>query len=262
MPRFKLSIEYEGTRYSGWQVQQNARTVQGEIIGSIKKVFNTDNFEFQGAGRTDAGVHALNQIAHLDIKTNLNEEIIKFALNDNLPSDINILSVEKTHKNFHARRDAKYRSYLYIISQRRTAFAKKFVWWIKDELDFDRMKLSALNFIGLKDFKSFADVDEEEKSTLVKIFDVQMRKEEPLILIRIVGTHFLWKMVRRMVGVLVEIGRGNLSEDELNKFLKNKTTLPTKYTAPPSGLYLENIYYSEKIKLTELKSWIILGFEI
>lgn len=124
MSRFKLIIEYDGTRYSGWQVQKNARTVQGEIIGAIKKVFKSDDFDFQGAGRTDAGVHALMQVAHLDIRTNLNEEKIRYALNDNLPADINILSVEKTSKNFHARKDAKYRSYLYIISKRRTAFAK------------------------------------------------------------------------------------------------------------------------------------------
>lgn len=258
MLKFKLTIEYEGTRYSGWQVQKNARTVQGEIIGSIKKVFSTDDFDFQGASRTDAGVHALNQIAHLYIKTNLSEEKIKFALNDNLPSDINILSVEKTHKNFHARKDAKYRSYIYLISQRRTALAKKFVWWIKDRLDFEKMNLAAQNFVGLKDFKSFSDIDEEEKSTLVKIFDFQMKEVEPLILIRIVGSHFLWKMARRMVGTIVEIGKGNLTEDELKKLLNEKSNLPAKYTAPPSGLYLENVYYSENIKLPELKSWITL----
>jgi len=258
MPRFKLTIEYEGTRYSGWQVQKNARTIQGEIIEAIKKVFNTDDFDFQGASRTDAGVHALNQIAHLHIKTNLVEEKIKFALNDNLPSDINILSIEKTHKNFHARKDARYRSYLYIISQRRTAFAKKFVWWIKDSLNFKKMNLAAQNFIGLKDFKSFTDTDEEEKSTLVKIFDFQMKEEEPLILIRIVGSHFLWKMARRMVGILVEIGKGNMTENDLKKLLSEKSNLPAKFTAPPSGLYLENVYYTENLKLPELKSWIIL----
>lgn len=258
MPRFKLTIEYEGTRYSGWQVQKNSRTIQGEIIGAIKKIFKTQEFDFQGSGRTDAGVHALKQIAHLDIKTSLNEEKIKFALNDNLPSDINILSVERVNRNFHARKDAKYRSYLYLISQRRTAFAKKFVWWIKDELDFEKMNLAAQNFIGLKDFKSFAEIDEEEKSTLVKIFDIQMRKENQLILIRIIGSHFLRKMARRMVGVLVEIGRGNLTDEDLKKFLEEKSNVPTKYTVPPSGLYLENVFYTEDFKVPELKSWIIL----
>jgi len=256
MPKFKLIIEYEGTRYSGWQVQKNARTVQGEIIGAIKKVFATNDFDFQGAGRTDAGVHALNQIAHLEIKTNLSAEKIKFALNDNLPADINILEVEKVNKSFHARKDAKYRSYLYIISQRRTAFAKKFVWWIKDELKFEKMNLASQHFIGLKDFQSFTEMDDEEKSTLVKIEDIQLKQEGSLILIRVIGSHFLWKMVRRMIGILVEIGRGNMDEIELLKMIENKSELPAKFTAPPSGLYLENVFYSENYKLPELKSWI------
>ncbi|GIV45463.1 MAG: tRNA pseudouridine synthase A 2 [Ignavibacterium sp.] len=258
MPKFKLTIEYEGTRYSGWQIQRNARTIQGEIIGAIKKVFATNDFDFQGAGRTDAGVHALNQIAHLDVKTNLSEDKIKFALNDNLPSDINILAVEKVNKSFHARKDAKYRSYLYIISKRRTAFAKKFVWWIKDELNFEKMNLASRHFIGLKNFQSFADIDDEEKSTLVKIEDVQLKEEGSLILIRVIGSHFLWKMVRRMVGVLVEIGRENLTETELIKMFESNTDLPLKFTAPPSGLYLENVFYSYNYKLPELKSWIKL----
>lgn len=259
MARFKISIEYEGTRYSGWQVQKNARTVQGEIIGAIKKVFNTDDFDFQGAGRTDAGVHALCQIAHLDIKTNFPVDKIKFALNDNLPADINILSVEKTHKNFHARKDAKFRSYIYIISQKRSAFAKKFVWWIKDELDFELMKLASQYFIGLKDYKSFAEIDQEEKSTLVKIINVELKLENPFILIRIVGSHFLWKMVRRMVGLLVEVGRKNFDIKKINNLFIEKSELPSKFTAPPSGLYLENVYYTEKLKLPELNSWIKLN---
>lgn len=258
MSRFKLIIEYDGTRYSGWQVQKNARTIQGEIIGAIKKVFKSDDFDFQGAGRTDAGVHALMQVAHLDIRTNLNEEKIRYAFNDNLPADINILSVEKTSKNFHARKDAKYRSYLYIISKRRTAFAKKYVWWIKDELDFDKMNFAAQQFIGLKDFKSFAEMDDEEKSSLVKIIDVTLKQESSLILIRIVGSHFLWKMARRMVGFLVEIGRNNLTEDDLLQMFNQKSDLPAKFTAPPSGLYLERVFYSENIKLPELRSWIYL----
>ncbi len=258
MLKFKLIIEYDGTRYSGWQIQKNARTVQGEIIGAIKKVFATNDFDFQGAGRTDAGVHALNQVAHLGIKTNLTEDKIKFALNDNLPADINILSVEKVSTSFHARKDAKYRSYIYLISQRRTAFAKKFVWWIKDELNFEKMNLASKHFIGLRNFQSFADFDDEEKSTLVKIEDVQMKKESSLILIRVVGSHFLWKMVRRIIGVLVEIGRENLNKENLIEMLESKSDLPTKFTAPPSGLYLENVFYTDRYKSPELKSWIKL----
>jgi tRNA pseudouridine38-40 synthase len=177
-------------------------------------------------------------------------------LNDNLPADINILEVEKVSRSFHARKDAKYRSYLYIISQRRTALAKRFVWWIKDELNFEKMNLASQHFIGLKDFQSFTEMDDEEKSTLVKIEDIQLKQEGSLILIRVIGSHFLWRMVRRMIGILVEIGRGNMDEIELLKMIENKSELPAKFTAPPSGLYLENVFYSENYKLPELKSWI------
>ena len=241
--RFKLYIEYDGTRYSGWQVQKDARTIQGKLLEAAEKIFKNEKIDIQGSGRTDAGVHALCQVAHLDVKTVLAPEIIKMKLNDELPSDINILEVEKTNPKFHARHDALSRSYLYKISKRRTAFGKNYVWWVRDKLDVNKMKSAAKLFLGMQDFVSFTDDDHEEKSTRVLIEDIQLKEEDELILIRIVGSHFLWKMVRRMIGVLVEIGRGKLSEKDLRRFLSTKTNEPAKYTAPPSGLYLEKIFY-------------------
>ena len=198
---------------------------------------------FKVPGRTDAGVHALLQVAHLDANTMLAPEIIRMKFNDELPSDINILEVEKSYPKFHARHDAISRSYIYQISKRRTAFGKNYVWWIKDKLNFSKMQSAAELFIGMHDFISFADDDKEEKSTKVLIEDIQIKQESELILIRIVGSHFLWKMVRRMVGVLVEIGRGKLSEQDLQKFLQTKSRKPAMFTAPPSGLFLEQVIY-------------------
>ena len=198
---------------------------------------------FKAPGRTDAGVHALLQVAHLDANTMLAPEIIRMKFNDELPSDINILEVEKSYPKFHARHDAISRSYIYQISKRRTAFGKNYVWWIKDKLNFTKMQSAAELFIGMHDFISFADEDKEEKSTKVLIEDIQIKEEGELILIRIVGSHFLWKMVRRMVGVLVEIGRGKLSEQDLQKFLQTNTRKPAIFTAPPSGLFLEQVIY-------------------
>ncbi len=243
MSRFKIYIEYEGTRYSGWQKQENAKTIQGILLNIAREIFKDSNIDLQGSGRTDSGVHALCQVAHLDVKTMLAPEIIKIKLNDKLPSDINILKVEKAYKNFHARHSAVSRSYIYQISKRRAAFGKNFIWWIKDDLNFENMKLSSQEFIGMHDFISFSDIDNEEKSTKVLIDDVQLKEENNLILIRIVGSHFLWKMVRRMVGVIVEIGRGKKSKSDLLYYLNNKTNEPAKYTAPPSGLFLENVCY-------------------
>ncbi len=253
MAKFKLYIEYEGTRYSGWQKQNNARTIQGTLLKAADEIFNDTKADIQGSGRTDSGVHAICQVAHLEVKTMLAPEIIKLKFNDSIPHDINLLEVEKANPKFHARHDALSRSYIYQISKRRTAFGKNYVWWIKDKLDFDSMQSASKEFIGMHDFFSFADRDKEEKSTKVLIEDVSIKEESDLILIRISGSHFLWKMVRRMVGVLAEIGRGKLTRNDLVSFLQNKSGVPAKYTAPPSGLFLESVKYKGDADLIELK---------
>jgi tRNA pseudouridine38-40 synthase len=256
--RLKLYIEYEGTRYSGWQIQQNAKSVQGKILEAAEALFGREIVEFKGSGRTDAGVHALCQVAHMEVTTMLAPEIIRMKLNDELPSDINILEVEKADYNFHARHDAVSRSYIYQISKRRTAFAKNYVWWIKDRLDVNKMKEAAVHFVGMHDFASFADKDNLEKSTKVLLQDVQLKEEGELILIRITGSHFLWKMVRRIVGVLVEVGRGNFTEKDIDHLLEEESNAPAKYTAPPSGLFLENIYYTKEKTDEAVKSFITI----
>ena len=243
MARLKLTLEYAGTRYSGWQKQKNARTVQGDIEHAISEATGQRQFEFQGAGRTDAGVHALRQVAHLDIHTNLPPEPLRRRLNDELPSDINILAVDKVHRRFHARHSAVARSYLYQIARRRTAFAKPFVWWVKEPLDLMRISSAAARFSGMHDFQSFSDDDPDEKSTEVLIEEVEVAEEGDLILIRVSGSHFLWKMVRRMVGVLAEVGRGGLNVEDLDDFLGKMSDVPAKLTAPASGLFLERVFY-------------------
>jgi tRNA pseudouridine38-40 synthase len=241
--RFKLFIEYEGTRYSGWQKQENAKTIQGTIVKAAQEIFGDGFVDLQGSGRTDSGVHALCQVAHLDVKTVLAPEIIRMKLNDLLPHDINILEVGKVSANFHARHDAKSRSYLYQISKRRTAFGKYYVWWIKDKLDFNKMESASKIFTGMQDFSSFSDDDPEEKSTKVLIDEIKLKESGDLILIRIVGSHFIWKMVRRIVGVLVEVGRGKKSERDVLNYLNVKSNEVAKFTAPPSGLFLEKVLY-------------------
>jgi tRNA pseudouridine38-40 synthase len=258
MARFKLTIEYEGTRFSGWQVQKNSRTVQGEISEAIRTVFNTTSFEFFGSGRTDAGVHALHQVAHLDVKTMLAPEIIRMKLNDELPADINIIEIEKAQALFHARHDALARSYLYQISRRRTAFGKRFVWWIKDPLDVSKMQQAAALFVGLKDFRSFTADDPEAKSTKVQVNSIDIQPSGDLILIRIVGSHFIWKMVRQMVGVLAEVGRDKISLDDVKNFLQTESGEPARLTAPPSGLFLERVYYKGDARLKELRPMMVV----
>jgi len=248
--------------------QSKVKTVQGTLITAIKKVLSgtksEGNFiELYGAGRTDAGVHAIEQVAHLDCETMLGPEILKMKINDELPSDINILEIEKAQKNFHARHDAKSRQYLYVISKRRTAFEKRFVWWIKDRLDVKKMKEAAQLFAGMHDFKNFAERSPEDKSTKCNVESVIITEKGHKIFISIKASHFLWKMVRRIIGTLVEVGRGNITVSEINNLfddrpphhakgvppllakegIKTNVFNPAEYTAPPSGLFLDKIYY-------------------
>jgi tRNA pseudouridine38-40 synthase len=241
--RLKLTIEYAGTRYSGWQIQNNAKTVQGEIERAIRTATGESQFELYGSGRTDAGVHALAQIAHLDIHVTTPPEPLRRRINDELPADINILRVEKVPHKFHARHDAVGRSYLYQVSRRRTAFAKPFVWWVKEELDVPRMRTTAARFVGFHDFRAFSDEDPREKSTEVQLDALEVQEDGDLILFGVDGSHFIWKMVRRLVGVLVEVGRGGLEPDEAAALLTTPSGLPARLTAPASGLFLARVRY-------------------
>ena len=241
--RFKLTIEYAGTRYSGWQKQTNARTVQGELERAIADASRRRDFECQGSGRTDAGVHALMQVAHLEISPPGSLEQFRRHINDALPPDVHLVSIAKAPHRFHARHAAVARSYLYQVARRRSAFAKPFVWWVKEPLDLARMSAAAARFSGMHDFQSFSDDDPDEKSTKVLVDEVTVGEEGDLILIRVVGSHFLWKMVRRMVGVIVEIGRGGLEVDDVDRFLRAPAETPARLTAPASGLFLERVFY-------------------
>jgi tRNA pseudouridine38-40 synthase len=249
VPRLKLTIEYAGTRYSGWQIQKNARTIQGEIDRAVRTITKRTDFELYGSGRTDAGVHAAAQVAHLDVATPLHPDLLRRRLNDELPADINILAAVVVPHRFHARHDAVARRYLYQIARRRTAFAKAFVWWVKEPIDLDRMRAAAAAFVGMKDFRSFAASDEDreggpgEKSTRVLVDRLEIVEHDDLVLVSIEGSHFLWKMVRRVVGVLVEIGRGGLDPQAAAAFLAESSAAPAKLTAPPSGLFLERVFY-------------------
>lgn len=243
MPRFRLLIEYAGTRYSGWQIQKNARTVAGEIERAVADVARRREFELYGAGRTDAGVHALGQVAHLDLYTDLPPEALRRRVNDALPADIFIRAIDPVRHRFHARHDAEARSYLYQISRRKTAFFKPYVWWIKEDLDAGRMREASRAFVGMHDFAAFAADEPGEKSTKVLVDRLEIAEAGDLVLIRIVGSHFLWRMVRRIVGVLAAVGRGELPPAKAAHLLEEASEVPAALTAPASGLFLEAVFY-------------------
>lgn len=247
----RATLEYDGGRYRGWQAQVNARTVQGELFAACREVLGED-VKVNGAGRTDAGVHAFAQVAsiHGAFKAAASElGRLRQELNDRLPPDIHVLHLAAAPRTFHARHDAGERIYRYRISRRRTAFGKRYVWWIKDRLDAKAMQAAADSLPGRHDFGSFCDNAEGHESTLVvvRFARVEAPPEAPdLLLFRIGASHFLWKMVRRLVGTLVEVGRGNLDEAGVRKLLQEKSAAPAKWTAPPSGLFLERVEYREE----------------
>jgi tRNA pseudouridine38-40 synthase len=243
VPAWKVTLEYDGTRYRGWQIQKNTdRTVQGVLLRAARELLGPDA-SAGGAGRTDAGVHALAQVAHVKARRSVAPADLEWGLNERLPSDVNVLSVEPAPPTFHARHDAKSRTYLYRISRRRTAFDKRFVWWVRDRLDFAGMARAAALFRGRHDFSSFAENPEGQESTVVIVEESALGDRENEIHYRIDASHFLWKMVRRLVGTLVEVGRGNLATADVERLLRERSAEPARWTAPPSGLFLEKVRY-------------------
>jgi len=244
---WKLTLEYDGTRYYGWQEQKNARTVAGELRIAAEALFSKP-VEIAGAGRTDSGVHALGQVARLRTDWRQKAVDLLHGLNDKLPPDINVLKVEEAKAGFDPRREALARYYIYQISSRRTAFAKRFVWWVKDGLDQPAMREAAKSLIGRHDFACFADKRAEEGSTIVVVNNIDFRTEGDLLLFRIGASHYLWKMVRRVVGALVEVGRGSITAAEFSNLINSPgegagTFDIAAHTAPPSGLFLERVLY-------------------
>lgn len=242
MPTYKLTIEYEGTRYSGWQAQGNTqKTIQGHLSKAAHSVFG--EVDLGGAGRTDAGVHASGQVAHFRIRKPADPIQIVRKLNDLLPHDIHLLEATRARDNFHARHDAVSRVYLYQIATRRSAFAKSFVWWIKDRLDVRAMTQAAAAISGRHDFTAFTDKRlAADESRIVVVESCAIAVDEELILFRIAASHFLWKMVRKLVAFLAETGRGTVAPDALAKMLRADAD-PFSPTAPPSGLFLEAVMY-------------------
>jgi tRNA pseudouridine38-40 synthase len=254
---WKLILEYDGTKYSGWQEQPNARTVQGQLRKAAEDFFGTA-VDIQGAGRTDAGVNARAQVAHMRLRPKPGVkprfapvDTILRAFNERLPADVCIIDVAEVENDFHARHDAVSRTYLYQISTRRTAFFKKYVWWVREPLDTAAMAQAAGMLIGRHDFTAFraADASKPDESPIVVVENATIEVEGDLILFRITASHYLWRMVRRVVGVLAKIGKGEITIEDFERLLAGHVDASmdvAAWTAPASGLFLESVIYPER----------------
>jgi tRNA pseudouridine38-40 synthase len=251
---WKLTLEYDGSRYSGWAEQENApRTILGELRKVAETLFEGP-VELGGAGRTDAGVHATGQVAHLKVELRgapppVDELLL--ALNEELPFDIAVRAIEEVPSRFHARHDAIARTYVYRIARRKDAFSKKFVWWIKEPLDLGAMREAVELLPGRHDFVLFRaeDPSRPDESTIVEVKSASLEEQDRLLLFRIEASHFIWRMVRRVTGALVKVGLGELSVDQFRRLLNAEPIRGieiAEWTAPSSGLFLDKVTYPER----------------
>lgn len=264
MPTYRLDVEYMGTRYAGWQEQKNARTVAGELRRCCEEAAG-ERLALGGSGRTDRGVHALRQVAHLRSRRALDPAQLREGVNDRLPPDINLLAVAPATDRFHARHDAAARSYLYQVSRRRTAFGKPLVWWVQRPLDARAMAAALPAFLGRHDFAGYCEAPAKQESTQVQVERAELAEAGDLILIRLVASHFLWRMVRRVAGVLVGIGVGEVEASEAIALLADPRARvalkPAERTAPPSGLFLEQVIYGGEEPLGSPRPVLEIGAE-
>ena len=247
---YKLTLEYDGSKFSGWQTQINARTVQGELQRVADELFGVAA-DIQGAGRTDAGVHALGQVAHIKVRgerRRLAAGQVFSELNDRLPSSIAVVECVDAPAGFHARHDAVSRTYFYQYSTRKTALAKRYVWWIKQPLDVAKMQSAAAMIAGRHDFIAFRakDPSRPDESTIVVVEAAEVAIDDNLVVFRIEASHFLWKMVRRLAGVLAKVGLGEVTVEQFEELLGGRKSAGmdvAAWTAPASGLFLESVKY-------------------
>lgn len=244
MRNIKLTIEYDGKDFNGWQKQPDKLNIQGEIEKAIFLVTG-EEVELFGSGRTDAGVHAIGQVANF--KTNSQIPINKFAyaINSKLKKSIIIKKAEQVSENFHSRYNCKEKTYQYIInnSEQGTAIYRNQEYHVSYRLDIQAMKKAASYFEGEHDFKAFKASGTSNKSSIRKIYKAKVKKEKERIIIELTGNGFLYNMVRIISGTLVDVGLGKINPGDIPEIIESKDRQKAGKTLPPYGLYLMSVKY-------------------
>jgi len=242
--RIKLIVEYDGTNYAGWQRQTNGLSVQEALERAFEQA-SGEHVAIHGAGRTDAGVHAEAQVAHLETQCSIPPEKISFALNTALPPDIRVRRSECVDGGFHARFDAKGKTYRYTIFNdvHAPAIHRYTAAFVRGKLDTAAMKAAAERLLGTHDFVPFAASGSEVKDTVRTIYDITLTEETPLVRIDVTGSGFLYHMVRIIAGTLIEVGLGKRTPECIDAILAGKEKPGA--TAPARGLTLKKVYYAD-----------------
>ncbi len=242
MVNYKLRLEYDGTDFSGFQIQPNVRTVQGELQGALKTLFPRD-FCLAAAGRTDAGVHARGQVVNVRAEKEFPPEVLMRALNANLPADVVVKTAERVPADFHARFSACRRRYTYRISRVPVALERHFVWHIPFPVDEDVLQACAKIILGQTDFESFTKSGAEVNSYTCEIAESRWEFESFHLTFHLAANRFLHNMVRILVGTMIEVGRGRFSLEDFEKMFAAHDRRAAGLTAPARGLTLEEVRY-------------------
>ncbi len=242
MTRFKAVLEYDGTDFFGWQVQHQQRTVQGVLEEVLSRRF-TEPIKVTGAGRTDSGVHAHAQVAHFDCSYKESTDALIRNLNAMLPKDLMLRALDRAPDTFHARFDAKSRTYRYDILTEPAVFKQRYSWMILTRLNSARMKKAIQYLLGAHIFEPLAKRNIREKHYRCTVFAASVRRKRPYLKITIQGDRFLHGMIRAITSTLVDVGNGTKEPEIFERILKNGDRSLVSTLAPPHGLHLENVNY-------------------
>lgn len=242
--RYRIDFSYDGTNFNGYQLQPNLRTVQNELEKAVSYLNRQTYTSVQSSGRTDKGVHALNQVAHFDLDINTTLDKIKRGLNSNLPEDIHVIKVTEVKEDFHARFSAKKKEYVYKINVGEyNSMERNYVYQYNRPLDINKMMEAIKYFEGTHDFTSFVSSEDERENKVRTIIKTDIKKKKDIIEISFQADGFMKYQVRNMVGLLIAIGNGKKEVSDVEKIINAKDRTKSVKTAAAEGLYLRKVWY-------------------
>jgi tRNA pseudouridine38-40 synthase len=242
--KIRITLEYDGSNYSGWQLQSGQDSIQARLEAALEQIFR-QKIRVHGSGRTDAGVHALGQVAAFDLPRPFEPNDLQRAMNSLLPPDIAIVDLRTASDDFDPRRDARLRIYEYrvINRDRRSPFDFRYAWLVPAPLEFAAMNAGARRFLGEHDFAAFRSLGSDEKTTVRRIFVSEWRRDGDRFVYRVEATGFMRHMVRTMVATMIAVGRGKLAPAQITELIEARDRARVPASAPPGGLFLVEVRY-------------------